>query len=369
MRIVIVGTAHPYRGGLAAFNQRLAQAFAQDGDDVQMVTFTLQYPSFLFPGTSQYTDDAAPVDIEIVRSVNSCNPFSWRATARKIESFSPDVVIFAYWMSFMAPSMGSIASHLRKKGIRCIGLIHNMTPHDRRSIMDRLFPRYFTSKMDGFIALSDSVAREVAIMEPGKSIEVSPHPIYDIYGDIVPRDEALSRLNLSHGGRYVVFFGFIRDYKGLDWLLEAMADERLSSVELIVAGEFYGDSARYFEQERSLGLNGRVHWYNEYIANADICNFFAAADVVVQPYKHATQSGATQIAYHFGTPMIVTNVGGLAEIVPDGEVGYCCEASPKGVADAIVRFYCEGRDFSAGIAEQRRKYSWEMFVKRVKRLF
>ena len=367
MKIIILGTAYPYRGGLAAFNERLATEYQKQGNDVEMYTFTLQYPSFLFPGKTQYSPDPAPENLTIYRKVNSCNPFNWLKVGKEIAKKNADVVIFAYWMSFMAPCMGTIARKIRKNGhTKVLALVHNMIPHEP-NVLDKFLPPYFVKSMDGFMALSESVVKDIEKFDKRNCPKrFSPHPIYDHYGELLPREEALQLLNLDPQNRYVLFFGFIRAYKGLDLLLEAFADERLqqSNVKLLVAGEFYGDPEPYLQKIKDLKIEDSVILHNDYIPDHEVNRFFSAADIVAQPYKTATQSGVTQIAFHFEKPMLVTNVGGLPEIVPDGKIGYVVEPEPKPIADALCRFFTENKqeEFSHNVIEEKKKYAWSTFT-------
>lgn len=368
-RIVIIGPANPYRGGIAAFNERLAKQFMTEGNEVTVYTFTLQYPSFLFPGKTQYTSDPCPEGLKVHRRINSVNPFNWISVGDEIREMNADLVIFAYWMSFMAPCFGTIARRIKRNHhTRLIGLMHNMIPHEPK-IIDRLFPGYFVSAMDGFAALSESVVRDIEKFDRhGKPKIASPHPIYDHYGELLPREEALAKLGLDSSLRYVLFFGFIRAYKGLDLLLEAMADERLRDVHLIVAGEFYEDSTKYTDIIKSHKLEDKVHLFTEYIPDTEVNRFFSACDIVAQPYKTATQSGVTQVAYHFEKPMLVTNVGGLSEIVPEGKVGYNVDPEAGAIARAISRFYESGADLHSGIVDEKKKYSWSLLTERLGKL-
>lgn len=367
MKIVILGTAYPYRGGLATFNERLAGEYQKQGHEVEMYTFTLQYPNFLFPGKTQFSPDPAPSDLKIVRKVNSCNPFNWIKVGKELSKKRPDVLIFAYWMSFMAPCMGTIARKVRRNHhTKIIALVHNMIPHEP-NVLDKILPPYFVKSMDGFMALSESVVKDIEKFDKRNCPKrFSPHPIYDHYGERLSRETALSLLNLGPDSRYVLFFGFIRAYKGLDLLLGAFADNRLrqQNAKLIVAGEFYGDSEPYLKQIRDLGIEDRVVLYNDFIPDAEVNRYFSAADIVAQPYKTATQSGVTQIAFHFEKPMLVTNVGGLPEIVPDGKIGYVTEPDAKPIADALCRFFEENKqeEFERNIVEEKKKYAWSTFT-------
>lgn len=364
MDIIIIGTAYPYRGGLAAFNERLAGQFQHEGHNVEMYTFTLQYPGFLFPGKTQFTNDPAPEHLKIKRKINSCNPLNWMAVGNEIRKKQPDMVVFAYWMSFMAPCFGSLARIIKRNGkTRCIGLIHNMIPHET-NILDKLFPSYFVSAMDGFTTLSESVIADIEKFDKKQSPKSwAPHPIYDHYGKLIDKREARHQLGLHEDGKYVLFFGFIRDYKGLDLLIDAFGDLRLqdNDVRLIIAGEFYGDSKPYLDRISSLDIGNLVVLHNDYIPDNKVNLFFCSCDIVAQPYKTATQSGVTQVAFHFEKPMLVTNVGGLPEIVPDGKIGYVVEPQAQDIADALVKFYDENHEeeFTQGVREEKKKYSWD----------
>ena len=372
MKITIIGTVFPYRGGLAAFNERLAKEFVEEGENVKVETFTLQYPNFLFPGKTQYSSESSAPNLHISRSVNSINPFNWIRVGKDVSKGNPDVVVFAYWMSFFAPCFGTIAKVIKKKcNAKLIGLIHNMTPHES-SIIDKYLPPYFLKCMDGFVALSDFVMNDVEkCIGSIKSKVISPHPIYDIYGSQISREEALEKLSLSKDCTYLLFFGFIRDYKGLDLLLQAMADSRISSkpIKLLVVGEFYGNEEKYKNLETTLKLNNII-WISDYVPDSSIATYFCASDLIVQPYKSATQSGVAQIAYHFEKPLVVTNVGGLPEIVPDGKVGYVVNPNPGEIADAIIRFL-ENTDknaFLTNIKEEKKKYQWNILTKKIKEM-
>ena len=367
MKIIILGTAYPYRGGLATFNERLAGEYQRQGHEVEMYTFTLQYPNFLFPGKTQFSPDPAPNDLKIYRKVHSCNPFNWLKVGKELSKKRPDVLVFAYWMSFMAPCMGTIARKVRHNHhTKIIALVHNMIPHEP-NVLDKILPPYFVKSMDGFMALSESVVKDIEKFDKRNCPKrFSPHPIYDHYGIRLPREEALQLLNLDAQYRYVLFFGFIRAYKGLDLLLGAFADERLrqQNVKLIVAGEFYGDPEPYYKQIKDLGIEDRVVLCTDFIPDGEVNRYFSAADIVAQPYKTATQSGVTQIAFHFEKPMLVTNVGGLPEIVPDGKIGYVTEPDAKHIADALYRFFQEQKqeEFERNVAEEKKKYAWSRFV-------
>jgi glycosyltransferase involved in cell wall biosynthesis len=372
MKIIIVGTAFPYRGGLATYNERLAHEYVKQGQEIEIITFTLQYPAFLFPGKSQYSTEFAPEDLKINRMINSMNPLNWIKVGRSIKKKSPDMVIFCYWMAFIAPCFGTIARYARSPKTKMIGLIHNMIPHEP-TILDKLFPRYFVKSMDGFVAMAQSVVDDINHFDPeNKPKVVSPHPIYDHYGVALTKKEAAVKLGLHEQKNYVLFFGFIRHYKGLDLLLEAFADKRLREfpLKLIIAGEFYENPAPYLQQIIRLGLDNMVELRTKFIPDNEVRNYFSISDIVAQPYRDATQSGVIQIAYHFEKPMLVTNVGGLAEIIPDGKVGYVVDVKPTHIADALVDFFTNNRskEFIENIRQEKQKYLWSRMTEAINKL-
>lgn len=350
-----MGPAYPYRGGIAAFNERMARELVSQGHDVRILTFRVQYPSFLFPGKTQYSTDSGPKDLEITRVINSINPINWIISGLKLRRLRPDIVICAFWLPYMAPSLGTVS---RIGGGHRIGLVHNLVPHEHKA-GDRIFAKYFCGSMDSFVCLSESVAADVKAVAPGKSVECRPHPVYDNFGAPVSKRDACIRLGLDPERKILLSFGLIRDYKGLDWLIEAFSTlPNRSGVTLVVAGEFYSDPEKYHSLARDCGVDEEIVWKTEFVPDSEVKYYFCAADLIVQPYKTATQSGITQIAYHFEKPMLVTNVGGLAETVPDGIAGYAVQPSPDAVRTAIEDFIAGAPDFSAGIAECKRRFSW-----------
>lgn len=372
MNIVILGTAYPFRGGLATFNERLARQLQAEGHTVEVITFTLQYPSFLFPGKTQYSTEKVPTDLRISQQVHSCNPFNWIKVGRRIRKMQPDMLITCYWMAFFAPCYGMIQRIVQRNGkTRCIALVHNMIPHEP-SILDKLFAPFFVRHTDGFVALSESVVQDINRFDHGTKPKTSyPHPIYDHYGDPMSKEEACQALHLKPENQYMLFFGLVRAYKGLDLLLDAFGKvkDQLPNLQLIIAGEFYEDEDKYRAQIANNGLTNRVIIKNEFIADADLRKYFGAADLIVQPYKSATQSGVTQVAFHFEKPMLVTNVGGLGEIVHDHKMGYAVEPNAEAIAQALTDYYTHSRqaDYTEYLIKQKDNYSWsklaESFVK------
>ncbi len=379
MKVIILGTAWPYRGGLATFNERLARQFVSEGHEVELYTFTLQYPSFLFPGKTQYTTEPAPADLTIRRVLNSCNPINWLRVGHAIRKAAPDMLICCYWMSFFAPAFGLVSRIARRnERTRCIALVHNMIPHEP-NILDKLFAPYFVASQDGFVALSESVVGDIEKVESQTSRvkrpkTFSPHPIYDHYGERMSKNEACKALNLPADKNYMLFFGLVRAYKGLDLLLGAFGcvKDQLPNLQLIIAGEFYEDEDKYRAQIAQLGLADRVIIRNEFIPDGDLRKYFGAADLIVQPYKTATQSGVTQVAFHFEKPMLVTNVGGLGEIVHDHQMGYACEPTAEAIANDVSDYFTNNRQeaYTSYLQKEKTKYTWskmtEAFIKILK---
>ena len=363
MNIVLLGTAYPFRGGLATFNERLARQLQAEGHQVEIITFTLQYPSFLFPGKTQYSTEKPPTDLRISQLVNSCNPLNWIKVGRRIQAMQPDLLISCYWMAFFAPCFGIIQRLAQRNGkTRCIALVHNMIPHEP-SMLDKLFAPFFVRNTNGFVALSESVVNDIASIDKKDKPKTSyPHPIYDHYGEQMTHEKACQALNLNPENQYMLFFGLVRAYKGLDLLLDAFGKvkDQLPKLQLIIAGEFYEDEDKYRTQIANNGLTDRVVIKNEFIADADLRKYFGAADLIVQPYKSATQSGVTQVAFHFEKPMLVTNVGGLGEIVHDHQMGYAVEPNAEAIAEAITDYYTQNRqaDYTQYLIQQKGRYAW-----------
>jgi len=366
-KIIIVGSAHPFRGGLATFNERLAEEFQKEGHEVVIHTFTLQYPSLLFPGKTQFSDSDKP-DLNIEISVNSINPFNWWKVGQKIRKENPDILLFKYWTPFMAPCFGTIARIVNKNlHTKIITIVDNIIPHERR-FYDTLLTKYFIKPVDAYIAMSKSVYDDIERFDPKKKIKLSPHPLFDNFGEKMKKADALQCLGLEDGYIYFLFFGFIRSYKGLDLLIKAFADERLRKfpVKLIVAGEFYESEKPYLDAIHQYNLSNDIILRTDFIPNEQVKNYFCVADLIVQPYKNATQSGVTQIGYHFEKPMLVTNVGGLAEIIPNGKAGYVVEPVAEDISNAMLDFLKNKPDFSQGIRDEKQKYTWDKLVKSIK---
>ena len=370
MKINLLSTAYPYRGGIAVFTERLARAFQMEKDDVNITTFSLQYPNFLFPGKSQYSSSERPTDIKITSEVNSINPFNWIKVATKINKEKPDLVIIRYWLPFMSPCLGTIARLLNKK-IKILAITDNVIPHEKR-LGDRFLTAYFIKSCDAYLTLSKSVLEDLTQFTKSAFKKFIPHPIYDTFGEKVSKSEAIQNLALNSRDRYLLFFGFIRKYKGLDLMLKAMTDDRIKDlgVKLIVAGEFYEDKEEYISLINTLGIKSQVILHSAFISSDDVKNYFCASDMITQTYKTATQSGVTQIAYHFERPMLVTDVGGLAEIVPNDRVGYVTSQDPNDISDVIVDFYENNREkeFSLNTKKEKKRFSWESFIDGIDKL-
>ena len=369
-KVIIIGPAFPYRGGIANFNNSLAKAFKKSGNEVEVISFKLQYPSFLFPGKTQYESSDPPEDIIITDLINSVNPLNWVSVAKTINKKKPDYVIIRYWLPFMAPCLGTIARLLQKK-IKILAITDNIIPHEKR-FGDFYLTKYFVSACDAFLTLSASVLEELSQFTNSEKKKFVPHPIYDTFGKKLDKERAKKNLKLNFEDNYLLFFGFVRKYKGLDLMLQAMSDKRIKDlgVKLIVAGEFYDNVDYYLDLMKELGIEKNIILRSDFIDEKDVKNYFCASDMITQTYRTATQSGVTQIAYHFERPMLVTDVGGLAEIVPHKKVGYVTSQNPTEIADAIDDFYLNKREkeFEKNTSFEKMRFSWQSLVNAIEEL-
>ena len=367
-KIVILGPAHPLRGGLASYDERLAREFQHLGWDTHIYTFSLQYPGFLFPGTTQYSSEPAPVNLNIHIRVNSVNPLNWWSTGRELRKLRPDIIVVRYWLPFMGPCLGTICRIARKnKWTRIVCIADNVIPHEKRP-GDKIFTKYFLKSVDGFITMSEKVLQDLQVFAPGRPARFIPHPLYDNFGDKIPKPVARQHLGLNPQDKIILFFGFIRRYKGLDLLLQSMASPglRASGIKLLIAGEFYEDARPYLKQIHDLNLQEQVILRTEFIPDSEVKYYLCAADCVVQPYRSATQSGVTPLAYHFERPMIVTDVGGLPSLVPHGKVGLVAAANPESIAESILSFYKTGEEhFIAYLKEEKKRFSWSRMAEAI----
>ena len=372
MNNIIIGPAYPLRGGIANFNAALCKAFLKNNIDSKIISFSLQYPKILFPGKTQFDNGAAPKDIEISSDINSINPFNWFKIAKKIKKLKPDYIIVDFWLPFMAPALGTIIRRIKKKNnIKVIAITHNIVAHESK-FYDKILTKYFIKSCDGFIAMSKSVLNDIKQFSTSSHLKFIPHPIYNIFGEKVSKNKALEYLKLNKKDKHILFFGLIRKYKGLDLLLQAMGIDKIKqlNIKLIVAGEFYDDKSKYEKIINELNIKNNVVLIDTYILNQEVKYYFSAADIIAQPYRTATQSGVTQIAYYFERPMLVTDVGGLTEIVPNNKVGYVTQTTPEDIANSIVDFYQNNREdeFVENIKIEKNKFSWDTMVKGINNL-
>ncbi|QEC66689.1 glycosyltransferase [Panacibacter ginsenosidivorans] len=372
-KVVIIGPAHPLRGGLASFDERLARAFQQQGDDVTIYTFSLQYPNFLFPGTTQYSSEPAPTDINIKVCINSVNPLNWISVGNELKKLRPDIIVVRYWLPFMGPCLGTILRRVKKnKHTKIVTIADNVIPHEKRP-GDKQFTQYLVKPVDAFITMSEKVMNDLRTFtnKPAKQIV---HPLYDNFGEQVEKQKAKEHLGINTNENIILFFGFIRKYKGLDILLEAMnvlknSKPTTQNIKLLIAGEFYEDRKTYDDLIQQLNISDKLILRTDFIPDSEVKYYLSAADFVIQPYCNATQSGVTPLAYHFEKPMLVTNVGGLPDLVPAGKVGLVCEPNPQDIASHILKLYELGEDhFLPHLREEKKKYSWNVLVNTIKEL-
>ena len=377
-KIIIIGPAHPLRGGLATFDHRLAREFIDRGDDCQIYSFSLQYPNFLFPGKTQYTNEPAPARIKIVSAINSINPFNWIRVGNRIKKEMRDIIIVRYWIPFMGPALGTILRKVKKnQHTKIICIADNVLPHEHRP-GDKAFTKYFLKSCDGFIAMSDKVLADLRQFDQEKPVKLVAHPLYDNFGEPVSKMDARKELGIGDSEFVILFFGFIRKYKGLDILLDAMkalkgnprlnesvrqAKLEIRNPKLLIAGEFYEDQKPYLDQIAKLGIAENVILKTDFIPDSQVKYYLCAADVLVQPYRSATQSGVTPLAYYFEKPMIVTNVGGLPSLVPHEKAGLVAEPNAQSLALAIQRFYQLGENyFLPHLRSEKQKFTWANLV-------
>ena len=378
-KIIIIGPAHPLRGGgMTTFNERLAKQFHDEGHQVIIYSFSLQYPGFLFPGKTQFTDEPAPAGLDIRTRINSINPFNWLRVGREIKKLGPDIVVVRYWLPFMGPCLGTILRIIKKnKHSRIICIADNILPHEKR-IGDKPFTRYFIKPVDAFITMSEKVMNDLRSFTSTKPAKLVPHPLYDNFGEKITKEEAREKLKIKNEELIILFFGFIRKYKGLDILLNAMkllqnrkptyrtGRPQTPNIKLLIAGEFYEDRKTYDELISRLGIRDSLIMQTRFIRNEEIRYFMCAADLVVQPYRNATQSGVTPLAYHFEVPMIVTNVGGLPSMVPDNKAGLVAEPTAESLAEKITAYFEKGENyFIPGLLEEKKKLSWTKMVESI----
>ena len=378
MKVVIIGPAWPLRGGLASFDQRLCKAFMEEGHSCSIYSFSLQYPGFLFPGTTQFSSDPPPLDIEIHTAINSVNPLNWIIIGNRLKKEAPDLIVVRYWLPFMGPALGTILRRIRmNRKTKIVAITDNVLPHEKRP-GDRAFTKYFLRSCDAFVTMSEAVLDDLRKFEKTKPARRVIHPLYDNFGEIISKEEARKQLNekldlpMGENEKIILFFGFIRKYKGLDILIRAMADPVLekSSIRLMIAGEFYEDAGPYKTLIDELNISGKLILRTDFIPDGEVRNYICAADAVIQPYRHATQSGVTPLAYHFEKPMIVSNVGSFAEHVLHEQTGLVTEPEPTALARAITRFYELGEQyFIPHLRSEKKKYSWKNLVNTILGLY
>jgi len=374
-KIIIIGPAHPLRGGLATFDHRLAREFIDRGDDCQIYSFSLQYPNFLFPGKTQHTNEPPPARIKIISAINSINPFNWMTVGIRIKKEMPDLIIVRYWLPFMGPALGTILRKVKKnRHTKIICIADNVLPHEHRP-GDKAFTKYFLKSCDGFIAMSDKVLADLRQFDRKKPVKLVAHPLYDNFGEPVSKMDARKELGISESEFVILFFGFIRKYKGLDILLDAMKalsenpKPEYRNSKVLIAGEFYENEKPYLDQIERLGIGDNVILRTDFIPDSQVKYYLCGADVLVQPYRSATQSGVTPLAYYFEKPMIVTNVGGLPSLVPHEKTGLVAEPNAQSLASAIQRFYQLGENyFLPHLRSEKQKFTWSNLANAVMEL-
>tara|TARA_B100001287_G_scaffold39130_1_gene28315 strand:+ start:22757 stop:23881 length:1125 start_codon:yes stop_codon:yes gene_type:complete len=364
-KVIIIGPASPFRGGISDLNEAFANSLAETGYDVEIVSFKLQYPSFLFPGKTQFrTRSTTPTNYKITSIINSINPISWYATFKYILKQKPSKVFVRFWMPFFGPCLGFISKRIKKNGVNIYGIVDNAIPHESR-FGDRILTNYFLKSCTSHFTLSEKVKRDIITLNNDLQVVTLFHPIYNTYANLPKRDIALKELNLVDQ-KYILFFGLVRNYKGLDLAIEAMSHPKIKkeNITLLVAGEFYDDVSKYKSLIKELKLNNIII-YDKFIDKDNVPKYFSVCNTLILPYKSATQSGVTQLAMNYECPMIVTNVGGLPEVVDHKVNGFVSEPNAKNISDAIIYFFSENTIELAmrnSMKEKKKLYSWSNFT-------
>ncbi|AEA45998.1 glycosyltransferase [Fluviicola taffensis] len=366
MKIVLLSAAYPYRGGISQFNTKLHQELSKE-NEVVSVTFKRQYPAILFPGKTQLVTEKDQVEVlKTERWLDTINPISYRKTAAKINQLKPDVLITRYWMPFFSPSMGYIAKKMNSKTKR-IAIVDNLIPHESR-FFDKKLTAYFVRNHDGFIVMSKQVQSDLLLLKPDAKVLLLNHPIYDQFGEKLDRIDACKKLQINPEKKILLFFGLIRDYKGLDILLKTLA-KLDDSYHLVVAGEVYGSFENYQKIIDSENLKSKLTLHLHYISDQDVAAYFSAADALMMTYKSATQSGISAIALNFECPSIATSVGGLKEIIKDQVNGrLSASQEPVEIAEIIRNYFSNNQKegFSKALLEEKLVFSWKYFSEKLR---
>ena len=371
-KVFIIGPAFPLRGGLASFDELFCEALNKEGHQCEIISYSLQYPNFLFPGSTQYhVNGTAPKNITIHTLINSVNPLSWFKTASFIKKQKPDFIIFRFWIPFMGPALGTIARLVKKQNIKVLAITDNVIPHEKR-LGDKQLASYFIKGCDAFVTMSKAVMNDLEKFTNTSHKKYLLHPLYTAFGEKIPKQEARLKLNLKQDDRVILFFGLIRKYKGLDLLIEAFSLLKVNPHnKLLIAGEFYEDKQPYFDLISKYKLEEQIILLNQFIPNDDVKYYFSAADIVALPYRSATQSGVTQVSFHFEVPTLVTNVGGLGEIIPHNVAGYVVEPNPQAIASSLEDYFENKKEqaFTEGMKQEKQKYEWSIFVNEIITLY
>jgi D-inositol-3-phosphate glycosyltransferase len=371
LKIFIIGPAYPLRGGPAEFNQNLCLELIKAGHDAQIISYSLQYPNFLFPGSSQFEKSGtAPIGIKIHTLINTINPFNWFKVAAFIKKEKPNFILFRYWLPFFGPCLGTIGK-LSKSKTKILALTDNVIPHEKR-FGDKLLTRYFINNCNGFIAMSKKVLSDITLFNKSKQKTYSPHPMYETYGNSVSKVEACKQLKLNENKKYILFFGLIRHYKGLDILIDAFNKSNVSEdVYLLIAGEFYEAKETYLTQIQNSSKKNQIILHDKFIPNDIVRYYFCASSLVAQTYRDATNSGVTMVGYYYNKPMLVTNVGGLKEIVPDNKCGFVVDNNIEKISEKINQYFLNNfeTEFSENVKIEKKKYEWSTFIQNLIKLY
>lgn len=355
--ISFLSVFYPYRGGIAQSSGSLYFALKKIAN-VNAINFSRQYPDILFPGKSQFVPEEDKTEaMESARVLDSINPLSWLKTGNYINSLNSEIVISRFWIPFLAPALGTALSRTKKKSCN-LAIVDNAIPHEKR-FGDSALTNYYLKQNQKFVALSKSVERDLHEMMPNAEIYYHPHPVYDRFPEPIDRIQARQSFGFSSEDKVILFFGFIRDYKGLDILLNSMKFTD-KSIKLLIAGDVYGSFDKYQKIIDDNNLSERIKVIIDYIPDEEVSKYFSACDVCVQPYRSATQSGIANISTHYNKPIIATNVGGLKEVIEPFNIGKIVEkAEAHMFADAINEFFRDNNDYTQNFKTYKEFASWD----------
>lgn len=363
MNIVVIGPYFPYRGGISDTNQELCETLNKLGHNVNVISFKLLYPSLLFPGRTQFYKENSKQDIKSKRLINSINPFNWINNSRVINDLNPELVISTYWTPFLAPCLSFINNTINKNILK-IGIVHNAYPHEKNIFQKKLFKIYLKS-INKIITLSKNINNQINEISKSKKKIVLFHPIPKKFGKPIKKQIAKKKIGLKKDYNYLLFFGLIRKYKGLDILIESMSEiiKKRNDVKLLIVGENYESIIKYKKLIKKNNLENCISFINHFISEQEIKYWFCSSELVIQPYKKASQSGITPLSFQFETPTVCTNISGLSEYIIDNKDGFLSNPNSNDLAKKILMALNSDLTLiKKEIRNKKEKLTWNNFV-------